>query len=389
MKLIAEFTVFLTMVLLQGAPGFGGDDSAVTTIRVPDWGLQPQAAVDARGRLHLIYFKGEPLHGDVFYVHSDDGARTFSRPVRVNSQPGSVIAIGTVRGPHLALGRNGRVHVAWMGSGKAEPKVSGRQPPMLYTRLADAGDAFEPQRNLIHEHAGLDGGGSIAADQSGNVFVAWHAPKTLGGEEADRRVWLVRSEDDGRTFGGETDITPSVTGACGCCGMRLAADGRGEVFALYRSASEMVHRDVYLLASKDHGRTFQAIATDPWKIGICVMSTGGFAPTSDGVVAAWETQNQIRVKRLDGTDPSTSNIISPPGRSANRKHPCVAINSSGQFIVAWAEDTGWNKGGSVAWQVFDKQGNPEPTHSGRLEGLPAWDAPAAFAASDGTFRILF
>src|SRR5687767_11461858 len=80
----------------------------VTAMRVPDRGIYPQAAMDRDGVLHLVYFKGEPMHGDAFYVRSRDGGATFSKPVRVNSQAGSVMVTGTVRGPHLAIGRSCR-----------------------------------------------------------------------------------------------------------------------------------------------------------------------------------------------------------------------------------------------------------------------------------------
>jgi hypothetical protein len=39
----------------------------------------------------------------------------------VNSQPESAIAAGTIRGAQLAIGKAGRVHVAWNGSQNAEP----------------------------------------------------------------------------------------------------------------------------------------------------------------------------------------------------------------------------------------------------------------------------
>ena len=71
--------------------------------------------------------------------------------------------------------KNGRPHVAWMGSKLAEPRAPGKEAPMLYTRLNDDGTAFEPQRNVIQHAVGLDGGGSVAADAAGNVHVAWHA----------------------------------------------------------------------------------------------------------------------------------------------------------------------------------------------------------------------
>ena len=70
----------------------------VSLLRVPDHGLQPQAVVDAGGVLHLIYFTGPAGNGDISYVRSGDGGKTFSDPLRVNSQPGSAVALGNMYG---------------------------------------------------------------------------------------------------------------------------------------------------------------------------------------------------------------------------------------------------------------------------------------------------
>src|SRR4029453_9774150 len=51
--------------------------------RVPNDGIQPEAAIDSRGVLHLLYFAGEPSGGDLFYVRSNDLGATFSTPIRV------------------------------------------------------------------------------------------------------------------------------------------------------------------------------------------------------------------------------------------------------------------------------------------------------------------
>src|SRR5216684_695610 len=92
----------------------------VTLMRVPNGGIQPQVSVDAAGTVHMVYYKGDPGHGDLYYVRSRDGGVTFSAPLQVNSQPGSAIAAGNIRGAHIALGKslgkNARVHVAWNGS---------------------------------------------------------------------------------------------------------------------------------------------------------------------------------------------------------------------------------------------------------------------------------
>ena len=112
----------------------------VTLMRVPGGGIQPQIAMDAKGAIHLLFYNGDPQHGDLYYARSKDGGATFSTRLRVNSVPGSAIAVGNIRGGHLAIGKNGRVHVAWNGS------QGGMRSPMFYARLNDAGTAFGPQR---------------------------------------------------------------------------------------------------------------------------------------------------------------------------------------------------------------------------------------------------
>ena len=52
-------------------------------MRAPDGGIQPQAAIGANGTIHLIYFKGEPTGGDLFYTKLERGQHTFAQPVRV------------------------------------------------------------------------------------------------------------------------------------------------------------------------------------------------------------------------------------------------------------------------------------------------------------------
>src|SRR5207253_2896295 len=94
---------------------------------------------------------------------------------------------------------------------------------------------------------GMDGGGSVAADETGNVFVAWHAPMAPGEGETSRRVWVARSSDEGATFSAEQEITLAA-GACGCCGMRIFASN-GHLFALYRSVDQdkKIDRNMTLL----------------------------------------------------------------------------------------------------------------------------------------------
>jgi hypothetical protein len=366
----------------------------LSLIRVPAGGLQPQSAVDNEGVLHLVYYLGDAGHGDLFYVQSKDAGRSFSSPIRVNSQEGSAIAAGTIRGAQVALGRDRRVHVAWNGSNRALPKgpvnPDSGQPgePMLYSRLDDSGRAFEPQRNVMQRSFGLDGGGSIAAAPDGNVYVAWHGigeSEAKSGEgEGRRRVWIAKSDDGGRTFSHEDPLWQQKTGACGCCGMKIHAAPGGTVAALYRSATETVHRDIYALTSHDRAGSFSGHLLDRWEIGACPMSSMDIVQRGDALLAAWETAGQVYWGRLDGTSGRTA----APGEGKGRKHPRLAVNRRGEILFVWTEGTGWNKGGTLAWQMYDSAGQPAGPRQ-ESPGISTWSFASPIAVNDGRFAILF
>ncbi len=355
--------------------------------RVPDGGIQPQVAADADGTLHLVYYQGDPAGGDLIYRRSTDGGSTFSAALRVNSVPGSAVAIGNIRGARLAVGGKGQVHVAWNGSQNAARGNSGRAP-MLYARLNAAGTAFEPERNLIQLAYGVDGGGGVAADRDGRVYVFWHAPMPGKEGEEFRRVWMARSQDSGKTFEPERIAWNEPTGACGCCSLDAFADGQGAVHVLFRAAHEAVHRDMYLLVSKDHGNTFSGSDVSKWDVGYCVMSSESFIQAPDGaVLAAWETEKQVHFGRLAASGLELrESVLGNVGK--NRKYPSLAVNSLGNTLLAWTEGMGWKRGGSLQWQLFDKSGKPIDS-PGQAEGVPVWSVVAAFARPDGTFVLFY
>ncbi|HET9320197.1 MAG TPA: hypothetical protein VFO27_10480, partial [Bryobacteraceae bacterium] len=201
-------------------------------------------------------------------------------------------------------------------------------------------------------------------------------------------VWMARSTDDGATFERERPVWDRTTGACGCCGLKAFADRSGALYVLYRSATEVVHRDIYLLISRDQGHTFEGADISKWNVGSCVMSSESFAESSVGVLAAWETEKQAYYGRVDAASGKMSPPVGAPGTSANRKFPTVAGNAEGETLFAWTEGMGWKKGGSLAWQIYDKSGKPT-AEQGKVDGVPVWSLVAAFSRRDGGFTVVY
>lgn len=374
----------IVFLLIAGA--LGGAEPVVQVERLPSGGVQPQALAAADGTVHLVWFSGAPAAGNLLYARRGPTDATFSAPLRVNSQDGAAVAMGTIRGAHLALGRGDRVHVAWNGSTAAAPKGPDNGAGMLYTRLNDERSAFEPQRQLIQRAGGLDGGGSLAADAAGRVWVVWHASAGAP-DESGRAVYLCESSDDGATFAREQRATDAPTGACGCCGLRAGLDAQGRLQVLFRGASADGQRDQYLLTRAAGQQRFSGRLLDPWPSKTCPMSTSALAAVGETLVLAWETKGRIRSARVNAAG-KIGTVQDVSAAQAGAKHPTLAARNDGTVLVAWTNGTGWNKGGTVAWQCFDRTGKPLGS-AGRAPDLPVWGLVAAVPRLDGSFLVIY
>jgi hypothetical protein len=204
-------------------------------------------------------------------------------------------------------------------------------------------------------------------------------------DESGRAVYVAASTDDGATFAAEQPATTIATGACACCGMRAGIDGQGRLYVLYRGATADGQRDEILLSRAKDQKTFSGQVLDPWDAKTCPMSTSAMAAIGGRMVLAWETKGRIRFTSGKAGKAGAPITVAA---AAGSRFPAVAVQPDGTTLVAWAEGTGWNKGGSIAWQRFDDQGKTVG-QAGRAEGLPVWSMPAAIARPDGAFLILY
>src|SRR6185503_19204800 len=117
----------------------------VQVISTPEKGEVPDAEIDEKGTVHVAYV----LREEAFYAKSEDG-KTFSKPLRINSEPGTVHPANMFRGPDLAIGKNGRVHVIWYVNAY-QRKLPKDQWGVFYSYIYPRQAGFAKIRNFNHK----------------------------------------------------------------------------------------------------------------------------------------------------------------------------------------------------------------------------------------------
>jgi hypothetical protein len=319
----------LLTLIARGASVFGAP--SVTVVKTPGDGAVPDAETAKDGSIHVAYVSGE----DVFYVVSTNAGKSFSTPVRINSEPGTVHPANMYRGPDVAIGKNGRVHVIWYVNAY-QRKLPPDQWGVFYAHLDPASGAFSKPVNLNQKPSDNY---SLAADEKGNVAVVWMA----GG------VFVNTSTDNGDDFSTAERI--DVADPCECCASRASFSASGSLIIDYRDKTANI-RDMHLLVRAPGSATFtkEKISVTPWQVTGCPM-TGTFL-TSAGKeeIAAWETKGQISYARID---PLTGKRKTDEIKVAERgKWPIALPGREGGVLISWKE------GSVLKWQLFGAGDRP-------------------------------
>ncbi|MDH5399104.1 MAG: hypothetical protein OEX02_13215 [Cyclobacteriaceae bacterium] len=355
--------------------------SQIGFVTLPEGWIQPQVEY-VNDVVHILYYLGDAGGGDLFYTNYDVEKGNFAKSKRVNHQDSVAIAAGTIRGGQLAVATDGTVHVLWNGSGASAIRVNDslRHTPLHYSRMLP-GRSFEYERNLIDQAWGLDGGSDITVDEKGRVFVAWHGKGKQKGENY-RRVYMRSSEDGGQDFSKERAVNDEEAGVCGCCGLHINVDNANAPTIIYRSATGGKSRDIRMLSLNPAGGVDDDHVVDKWELDACPMSSINSTVNADALWLTWEKEGKIFYRGKETGLP----IHSPQSQGEGAKHSKIVKSDSGYTLVCWTEGTGWNRGGNLAWELTDPDG--QVIESGKRErAIEVWDFPAVAYAGEGQFLI--
>jgi hypothetical protein len=346
---------------------------APALVRTPNGGQVPEVVPDARGVWHLTY----GLQQDAYYVASRDGGKTFTAPVRLNQRAGTV-TVGGERGPKVALGQDGSIHVVWLGHYQ---KGGG----MWYTRSTDGGKTFAPERNIQDGPTGGDSPTVIAA-AAGGVTVFWLDARTGKDENSPvaHPIFMARSRDNGATFGPNEMVKHDHPGlACACCRLEARAGADGSVYLAFRSGHQNI-RDFYLLKGRRGENDFKAVrvSADNWKLEGCPMSGAAFDVNRDGrVLISWMSQGKVYwANSRRGAAAFAPRVPAPAGEGAANYPVALAERAGGVLLV-------WKQGAQINWARYAADGRLTG-EQGTLAGAPGKTKPAAFVGAGGKVYVI-
>jgi len=308
----------------------------VNVIRVPGDDKVVKAQLGADGTLHLLL----DAENGPRYVKSTDAGVTFSAPMTIvdaaSQKPGLKF-----QGEDLAVGKDGRVHVA-MSNNAWKLKLPEEEWGFYYASLDPGANAFSPVRNLNRKPSE---GFSLAADERGNVSACFLSGK----------LFTMLSHDNGETFSEYAEPNPAWD-PCNCCTTAASYSADGKLAVLYREETNN-ERDMFVVLWNQRAGTKPSrtrISGTPWKLEGCPMTYFTISRAGAGFVAAWPTKGQVYFARLD-----KSGAVLPPGEirtpgESGMRNGLVALSASdGATLVAWK-----NKD-LLGWQLYNAKGQPQ------------------------------
>lgn len=365
----------LLMAQAQGAP------SEVKVIKAPRGCFVPDVIVDARGVLHMVY----ALDRNAWYTFSADRGATFTPPVKVNTEGLVTFTMGE-RGPKLALGKGGAIHVAWQDLWTPGAKVYAKT-----ARSLDGGKSFETPKAVAATPG--DDGVSIAADAKGNVVVFWHVMSPVQ-KAVPQATWLhlSRSLDGGLTYQPEEHVKISNISelACSMCMTRARAGEDGKVYLAYRGAEKNI-RDFYVLKGgiTENNFTSLRVNTDNWEIPTCPMCGPELTLTPQGrALCAFMSRNKVYWALTDEQRSQFQLHVATPANEKDEIYPAAVANRKGEVLFVWQVGPMSTRGqATVKWACYTADGK----FSGRqgvLGTTTSGTKATAFVGDDDNFYIV-
>ena len=274
---------------------------------------------------------------------SADGGKTWSPPVRVNSNTEAVQ--GEENGPKVAFSADKRTYVVWSIPGEKGDKTRAN----IRFAMDDGKGRFTPAQTLneVKDTARFP---IIETAPDGTLLVAW-IDRRIDGPKP-RQLYLMRLSPAGKAL---TKNYQVGEGLCECCKLGIAfADGGKTVYMVDREVDGNKIRNHVLRKSTDSAQTFGApveIYNDGWQVPSCPHSGPSIGRDSRGQLhVSWFTLGRSEqeagiyysVSKDDGKSFAPRQLVQA-NTAPETLYATLAVGNDDRVYLAWSNLDNDNK----------------------------------------------
>lgn len=239
------------------------------------------AAVDTSGTIWVVSREGA---GDAAFLalqSSTDNGRSWSSPRQLATE--AITASGESR-PKIAFGRQGEMFIAYTMP-IAKPHVGDIR---FLRSTDGGRTFSTPMTVHAHREVTIHSFESMIVDGQGRIYIAWvdgrdaDAAKARGERYAGSAIYYAVSEDGGARFKGDYKVADH---SCECCRIGLALNRQGNPVALWRHIFAPNIRDHAMAELSPNGSAgpLRRASFDDWRIDACPHQGPTHAYGADGV----------------------------------------------------------------------------------------------------------
>lgn len=245
--------------------------------------LGTTAAVDRQGQLWVV--NKETADGVPYLVlnSSADMGKTWSAPRRIVQEP--VAARGDER-PKIVLGPKGELYIVYTrpAAGSRNPHIGDIR---FVRSLDGGKTFSEPMTVHANRDIIVHAFGSMIVDKAGNIYVAWvdgrggEAAKMQKEQYSGNATYYAVSTDGGKTFKGDYKIADN---SCECCRLSLSLTPQGHPVVMWRHIFVPNIRDHALAKLAFDGKPVKVerVTFDDWRVDACPHQGPSVAYAPDG-----------------------------------------------------------------------------------------------------------
>jgi hypothetical protein len=221
--------------------------------------FDPDIAIDSSDGINVVWQDSEQGSSLIMFARSTDGGRSFSKPKPI-SNIGDVARqcvtlkcvtlkeAGRASEPRITADSRGGIDVVWIDENAGVKRV-------MFVRSTDGGATFSSP-TIVSGHPDADLHKPFIATFKDTFYVAYQTSDSIN---ASGQVFLVRSDDAGRSFSRPVQVSNANPSRGGAHSPAMVIDSQGKLHIVWIDTSIIGNQEGLLFySSTNDGRTFSA-----------------------------------------------------------------------------------------------------------------------------------